>query len=269
MGTHCLLCKIELSNGFVLSNGSEIHNSCLINIQNKVKEINKEINNNILRIKNAEAICKKKSIESNSLSYILKSILGLAEKITFYEYQIIENNKQENEKLKRKIIALEEDLAIIYDYWPTYPPDWENRRKKLIAIQGKSCNRCSNNFQHIHHSISISDGGNHKLSNLELLCVNCHSRLHHRNLDTEDTYEYYSGNDFSEKVKFIKNAINERRPISFNYTKYEGEKCFRTIIPNKFQEFGRYDATCVVGHCNLRNAERAFRISRMKNISIK
>lgn len=84
-----------------------------------------------------------------------------------------------------------------------YPCDWCNRKEYIEARDGACylCGKASNNhsiyqsmpykkritgmkrkdinkFQHIHHIVPISKGGSHALSNLILLCGECHAKQH-------------------------------------------------------------------------------------------
>jgi len=86
---------------------------------------------------------------------------------------------------------------------PNYPPDWERRRALMFLRDGGRCQSkqhrggtCGRllcepvqiwNFTytekllveaHVDHIRSISSGGDHHLSNLQLLCARCHSLKH-------------------------------------------------------------------------------------------
>ena len=76
----------------------------------------------------------------------------------------------------------------IYDYWPSYPPDWNERKKavrkkrKVCSICGKTSTRKYRKYKlEFHHKISISAGGNHLDSNIELICKSCHKKEHEKN----------------------------------------------------------------------------------------
>lgn len=54
-------------------------------------------------------------------------------------------------------------------------------RKDLINCRGTSCERCGmpdHRILVIHHKIRRADGGSDELSNLELICPNCHAIEH-------------------------------------------------------------------------------------------
>lgn len=91
-------------------------------------------------------------------------------------------------KEKNELIELKAKQKDIYNYWPTYPPDWNNR-KEFLKAERKICNRCNKSksrkykkdFLEVHHIIPIHKSGNHLDSNLEVLCKNCHKEEHIRN----------------------------------------------------------------------------------------
>ncbi|MCL2767440.1 MAG: HNH endonuclease, partial [Synergistaceae bacterium] len=70
-------------------------------------------------------------------------------------------------------------LKIIHSFWPTYPPDWQQRRKIVLERANNACENeeCgeSEDELHIHHIKELGAGGNHNLSNLKCLCVDCHN----------------------------------------------------------------------------------------------
>jgi 5-methylcytosine-specific restriction endonuclease McrA len=64
---------------------------------------------------------------------------------------------------------------------PGYPIDWLYRKKEIFKKYNGKCALCGtsiNHKYHIHHILPLSKGGDHSLSNLELLCENCHISKH-------------------------------------------------------------------------------------------
>jgi hypothetical protein len=65
---------------------------------------------------------------------------------------------------------------------PGYPPDWEMRRLETFQFKGKVCDYCGYSPEengprrniHLHHKVSLRDGGTHEFSNLQPLCDECH-----------------------------------------------------------------------------------------------
>ena len=55
-------------------------------------------------------------------------------------------------------------------------------KRRLIAQRGVVCEPCSypnTNILVVHHRIRRCDGGSDDLSNLELICPNCHAEIHY------------------------------------------------------------------------------------------
>ena len=60
--------------------------------------------------------------------------------------------------------------------------DLESLRKRLIVRDGNKCSRCGYDklpILNVHHIAERSKGGTNDLSNLELLCPNCHAEEHY------------------------------------------------------------------------------------------
>ena len=66
-----------------------------------------------------------------------------------------------------------------------YPSDWDTRRKKVYKRDNYRCQNCGvcggpkgNAELHAHHIVPKSNGGSHKLSNLQTVCSACHNAVH-------------------------------------------------------------------------------------------
>lgn len=66
-----------------------------------------------------------------------------------------------------------------------YPPDWEDRRRRVYQRDEYQCQRCGARGGpygdlelHCHHIVPISEGGSHALTNLTTLCWRCHDAVH-------------------------------------------------------------------------------------------
>ena len=73
------------------------------------------------------------------------------------------------------------------------PSAWKKLRDSKLRISGLSCFRCGNKFRYkkhliVHHIISIANGGENKLENLEVICQSCNKMII-MNLDTYFTDE--------------------------------------------------------------------------------
>lgn len=66
-----------------------------------------------------------------------------------------------------------------------YPDDWYSRKKRVKKRDNWECQSCGEKGGprgtvqlHVHHIVPKSEGGSHELSNLELLCDQCHAEIH-------------------------------------------------------------------------------------------
>jgi len=86
-----------------------------------------------------------------------------------------------------RIVAAEYDECIRQhcDTFPSYPADWDERRRFVLQRDNHTCTSCGypHGFRrlvrelHIHHKVSLSDGGNNEPSNLTTLCHVCHRKV--------------------------------------------------------------------------------------------
>ena len=168
-------------------------------------------------------------------------------------------------------------LKHIYDYWPDYPPDWEERRQKLIRRRNGQCQKCSATKRlQAHHEIPFWRGGSNKLKNLELLCISCHGKEHGKDFQKEGFDNNHTV--ISNKEELIASAINDSSKITFMYKKFDSKTgrpqkrgSRRTIRPAEFEDVksGRRRegfSRCIRGHCDKRNAERIFAVHRMYKV---
>lgn len=76
-----------------------------------------------------------------------------------------------------------------------YPPDWDARKEAIKQRDSYTCQDCGieageGKQLHVHHITHLSDGGPNYLSNLELLCVDCHNDRHEHDI-TEGLDDYH------------------------------------------------------------------------------
>lgn len=266
--SNCLICYKNVSNEIPLSSGGMIHSSCLQALQKETIEIN-----NLLS--KTEGHVNK-----------LKSDLAKRDTLVFKVFSVLSKPEFTSEELEEQIIALNEKkpsvsakasnlnqrLSNLYDFFTSYPPDWNERREMVVQRDGEQCYNCGN-FRplHLHHVTSLGRGGSNKVSNLRLLCERCHSQKHGgRNFS--DTFRD-STTAFSKRIPDIENAIQQNRRISFGYRK-PSQKGFkkRTIMPKKLVNFphqhGDSSTLCVMGFCELRSADRTFALKRMRGLKV-
>jgi len=87
----------------------------------------------------------------------------------------VNNDPKSTEQLT---IDLMEKRESIFDYWPTYPPDWSDRRKEILKKYENRCVKCGIEYRmlDIHHVKKLRLGGSNRLENLIPLCRECHSQ---------------------------------------------------------------------------------------------
>lgn len=74
----------------------------------------------------------------------------------------------------------------------TYPDNWVELKKKVLARDNYTCCKCNRHVNELHllglqlqvdHIIRLADGGTNALINLQSLCSRCHeNRLNHRHM---------------------------------------------------------------------------------------
>jgi 5-methylcytosine-specific restriction endonuclease McrA len=252
----------------ILTNGGVYHYSCYKKLLNDISENQKRISN-----LDFELLPILKKIESsNSLLTKIKVIFSgtplNTSKLEARKMELESNIKITSEKSVKSNRKLEQ----LYDYWPNYPPDWQERRMSKLSTTGM-CEKCGKSGKqlHVHHIIRIGNGGSHGLSNLMVLCEKCHQNKHggkkflySKNVSSyEETLIIESS--FSKRLKNIKGAISQNSSIRFSYRKFSGEKSLRTIKPTHLEEFK--GTLCIHGWCYLRNAKRVFAVKRMRRLS--
>ncbi len=241
----CVACKQYGGPGLILSNGDFYHTQCYESL-----------------------LASKVKLESTlrSLPYCSASSLVQWVSRTFNTlgYQVYVSTAKKQELAKVKIRA-------IWDFWPTYPPDWEDRRQDALNSSWY-CEFC-HSFQdlHVHHSDPLSKGGSNESDNLIVLCSVCHLKEH--GVKSFDNSRGSRKSKFESAVEKIQSAIEARRSLSFTYSKFKEPDERRNISPLRIESFPHQrkngETTCVVGFCHTRNANRVFSIKRMSRINIK
>ncbi len=64
--------------------------------------------------------------------------------------------------------------------FPPYPENWRSIRQNILYRDGFCCRRCGTSVRplQVDHIIPLSRGGTNNLSNLQTLCLRCHSLKH-------------------------------------------------------------------------------------------
>lgn len=93
-----------------------------------------------------------------------------------------------------------------------YPPDWQDRRQKVLKRDGYVCQGCSLRSTRVDdirfdvdHIVPKSDGGSHSLKNLQTLCRSCHASKHPRNQELKSRGQRFNNrNRASLLVRFVR-----------------------------------------------------------------
>lgn len=274
--SECVICsKIALS-GNTLVNGNVYHDRCYQGLLKNINKIGNDLDFFHSEInKSRSSLDKSIKLISKSRGAInkLRAAIGVSyidEKSIWQERKRIENEISEREQhtnlLEKELVGFKGQVKKLYDSWPGYPPDWEERGDE-IRSEREECEACGESWNlHVHHRIGIRNGGNHTSENLVLLCEECHGEIHHQDFSGKEFEFSERISSFGKKLKLINHAISQNKKILFNYRKFDGEKSKRTICPELTKRVGR--SLCVSGFCYLRNEERIFAIKRMRNLNI-
>ena len=153
------------------------------------------------------------------------------------------------------------------------------RAQFAIQRDGKACAKCGAfEHLHLHHSRAIREGGTHRLTNLVLLCEDCHSDAH-----GGKTFRYQAGNgnqtSVEKRIGLISEAIAVGGDVHFRYEKIDGTITQRTVTPRELRKLSNLELKsltdrdadtrkegrlCLFGYCHLRRADRVFAIDRIR-----
>ncbi|MEA2067473.1 MAG: HNH endonuclease [Thermotogota bacterium] len=189
--------------------------------ESQIKELNRKIHIAQQEIKRQEGVIFK----------IFSFFSGQKDNIQSF-LQYISKHEMMLQKLSSNLEITLQQLKSIYDYFLTYPPDWEERRQAIIQSRGRRCEKCGRSTRnlHIHHITPLSKGGSNRLDNLEIPCESCHKKEHG---GLEFGYEF-NDNDkksvFSKRLHLIHEAINKNQEIEFLYKKPTQIKYHKRII---------------------------------------
>ncbi len=248
---YCTVCKIETDYEYdiALSNGDYLHYSCIITLQ-----------------------MRKHEIETVLQRQMPQLILSL-----FVPTEVVEQDvasEAEIEDLRAKLAKLKSVLTAIYDHLPCWPPDWDERKRRVIRENGSVCSRCGEEQDvYLVHDIPVFEGGTNELENLVLSCAACHTSMYKEG-DIFATFTLNpSQSEFSEQVSEIQSAIDNDQKIQFNYKKPSAKRWMtRVVVPERFlnipnnRESG--ETLCVEGFCELRQDTRVFALERMQALEV-
>ena len=209
---YCTVCKIETDYEYdiALSNGEYLHYSCILMLQMRKHELE-------------TALQKQKP----------QLILSLFVPTEVAQQDIA--SETEIEDLRAKLAKLESILTGIYDHLPTWPPDWEERKRLLIRENGSICSHCEEEQEvYLLHDIPVFEGGTNELDNLTLICAECYRGMY-RDVDIFGTSTLKpSQSEFSERFSEIQSAIENDQKIQFDYKKPSDKRwTTRVVVPER------------------------------------
>lgn len=248
---YCYVCKqfTDYEYDIALSNGDFLHTSCLIRLQIREDEIE-----SVLRKQNQQLILS----------------LFMGSEVT--DEEVVSEDQKEG--LASELKKLKGILTTIYNFLPSWPPDWDERKRHLIRLNGSICSNCEEEQQvYLIHEIPLSEGGTNETHNLELICKSCHQNIYGKGdifgsftLDPEQS-------EFTEYFKEINYAIENNHRIQFDYKKPTAKTWMsRVVVPERFlkipnnRESG--ETLCVEGFCELRQDIRVFALERMQELEV-
>ena len=248
---YCSVCKIETDYEYdiALANGDYLHYSCIILLQMQKHEIE-------------TALQRQKS------QFILSLFVpneGVAQDIT---------SETEVEDLRAKLEKVKSVLTALYDHLPCWPPDWDERKRRVIRENGSICSHCDEEQDVcLLHDIPVFEGGTNELENLTLICATCYRSVYREpNIFGAVTLKP-SQSEFAEQFAEIQSAIDNDQRIRFEYKKPRAKRwTTRVVVPERFlnipnnRESG--ETLCVEGFCELRQDTRVFALERMQALKV-
>lgn len=154
----------------------------------------------------------------------------------------------------------------IHEHWPTYPPDWDVRRERVLKRAGWECEGCGEHEDEldVHHKTPIAQGGLHTPENLICLCRDCHEQAHGRTLG-----DFASGankeSSYSHRMALLTEAMRDGTAVRFHYRDQKGRETDRVFSPKAWET--RHGVQCVKGWCHLRKSNRTFIVRRMSKVA--
>ena len=248
---YCTVCKIETDYEYdiALSNGDYLHYSCIITLQMREHEI--------------ETVLQKQKSQLISSLFVPTEVA---------EQDVV--SAAEIEDLRAKLEKLKSILTGIYDHLPTWPPDWDERKRRVIRENGSICSHCDEEQDvYLVHDIPVFEGGTNELDNLTLICTACHTSMY-KGADIFGAVTLKpSQSEFSEQFAEIQSAIDNDQRIRFDYKKPSAKRWMtRVVVPERFlnipnsRESG--ETLCVEGFCELRQDTRVFALERMQGLEV-
>lgn len=283
----CSICGQLWEQGGVLLDGAVFHDSCYVDLTTLASRCRAEID----AARTGEQAARRALAARPGLVGGLIGLLSSARR---------RNTEEKNRailaeatKLAARAVVAEGELAgheahlrRVHDVWPTYPPDWEQRKEAVRNRDGDGCSTCGEKgvTLHLHHERPIREGGSHREGNLVLLCEECHSGFHGRKAFHYRDEARPGPTAVEKRVARINEALAARQDLSFRYVKFGGETSRRVVTPSELRKLTleemrrlayshpvpmeREGTLCLFGHCHLRKAPRIFAVHRIRRLRI-
>ncbi|MEY9756218.1 HNH endonuclease [Bradyrhizobium yuanmingense] len=267
----CRICSTGIVTDGTLVDGSVFHTRCLEELKRKAEDTK-------VREQALLAELQRPTSLIDSISHIFfqsRQIEFIAAKQRLVVQ--IQNSREDREAILAKI-------RLIYDLWPKYPPDWDERQRLVYARDHHSCSACGvGGLLHLHHVRALSEGGTHKLENLSLLCEGCHSAEHGGRAFKYVDRDLSGPSALEQKIQLLSKALSQRKDVRFRYKKPRTPISNRTVTPRELRKLtipelqdllGRKakvekeSRLCLLGYCHLRKANRTFAVHRMSKIEL-
>ena len=140
-------------------------------------------------------------------------------------------------------------------------------KEELIEKNGAYCEMCGQTDVplQVDHIVPISKGGLNEISNMQLLCYECHMKKHNYYFDELGS----SNRKVPKKYELLNWAYRTDSKIEIKYKKYDGiitKRIVRPITGVYYKKYGEKGAYYITAFCYLRNENREFRVSRIEYI---
>ncbi len=249
LGRPCILCGGAQGPGLLLNDKSYLCKPCFADISTiKYPEKYEKLRREYLREREARSQARDAFIQNCSYRKI-SSLVGIAGwvslvllffdialvavPVAFFFIYLITRKKHEKKlaewestyphpvepQLRHFHDPLSEltrrDIAIlkVFNNWPGYPPFWGYLRQVVIERDGDRCqvSGCPSRVElHIHHTVPVSQGGEHVPTNLVTLCG-----FHHA-LEPEEGHERIWGEIKTRYFTMVR-AHKRRNPLTPGY----------------------------------------------------
>lgn len=127
-------------------------------------------------------------------------------------------------------------------------------KEALIEKNGAYCEMCGQTDVplQVDHIIPISKGGLNEISNMQLLCYECHMKKHNYYFDELG----FSNRKVPKKYELLNWAYKTNSKIEIKYKKYDGtvtKRIVRPITSIYYKKYGVKGAYYITAFCYLRN----------------